>query len=163
MDSRRFKEIFLPCARSIYWAAFRLTGNTAEAEDLVQDTFLKLWMNRQKMSDIDNAAAYAVQTMRHLYFNRSRKQQPSETDMAKMEIVAADNLEREIELRSDSQRVMHIISQLPEQQRQIVTLRDVDDMSYDDIAQQTGLSLVNIRVTLSRARKAIRDRFTKNR
>ena len=161
MDSRRFKETFLPCARPIYWAAFRLTGNTAEAEDLVQDTFLKLWMNRQKMPDIDNATSYAVQTMRHLYYNRSRKQQPSETDIAKMEIAVDDNLEREIELRSDSRQVMDIISKLPEQQRQIVTLRDVDDMSYEDIARQTGLSMGNIRVVLSRARKTIRDKFIK--
>ena len=161
MDSRRFKETFLPCARPIYWAAFRLTGNTAEAEDLVQDTFLKLWMNRQKMPDIDNATSYAVQTMRHLYFNRSRKQQPGETDIAKMEIAVDDNLEREIELRSDSRQVMHIISQLPEQQRQVVTLRDVDDMSYEEIARQTGLSMGNIRVVLSRARKTIRDKFIK--
>ena len=63
------------------------------------------------------------------------------------------------EWKDEANQVMKLIGQLPEQQQQIVIMRDVDDRPYEEIEEATGLSAVNIRVLLSRARKKIREQF----
>ena len=62
-------------------------------------------------------------------------------------------------MKDEANQVIKLIGQLPEQQQQIVIMRDVDDRPYEEIEEATGLSAVNIRVLLSRARKKIREQF----
>ncbi|MBQ6652792.1 MAG: RNA polymerase sigma factor [Prevotella sp.] len=165
MDVRRFKAVFLPCSRAMYWAAFRLTGNSAEAEDLMQDAFLKLWTGRDKLPAMESAEGYAVKTLHRLFLDRQRTLHP-ETDTAIDNLVnlpADDNLQHEVELREQNDYVIKLIEKLPAQQRQIITLRDIDGLSYDEICRKTGLSQINVRVILSRARKAIRKKFDRNK
>ena len=69
------------------------------------------------------------------------------------------NMVHEIEQKDEANQVKKLIGQLPRQQQQIILLRDVNDCSYEEIEQATGLTAVNIRVLLSRARKKIREQF----
>ena len=69
------------------------------------------------------------------------------------------NIAREIEQKDEARQVKRLIRQLPRSQQQIILLRDVNDCSYEEIEQVTGLTAVNIRVLLSRARKKIREQF----
>ena len=103
MEASEFKKRFLPLGRRLYWAAWRLTENREEADDL--------------------------------YY--------------------------EAELRDQALQARRLIDKLPERQRRVITLRDIEDRPYDEIATTTGLTQVNVRALLSRARKTIRENFRK--
>lgn len=161
MDASTFKATFLPCSRRMYHAAWRLTGNAQEAEDLVQEAMLRLWTKRDSLPAMDNPAAYACTLISRLFIDQRRT---THLKMAgktpeDLYLAAPESPERQLEAKDVAAKVMQRISQLPPDQQQVITLRDIDDLSYREIAAQTGLSEGNIRVILSRARKAVRQLF----
>lgn len=161
MDASDFKKIFLPCHRRMYAAAWRLTGNQQEAEDLVQDALLRLWTKRDDLTLPEKPEAFAVTTLRNLYYDQHRKKHLQENDEepADHQMPAVGDVSAEIEQRQEALMVTQAIAFLPEKQRLVITLHDIDDLSYEEIEARTGLSAVNIRVALSRARKAVRDKL----
>ena len=160
MQASEFKQLFLPLSRQIYWMAWRLTGNAEEAEDLTQEVYAQLWTKRESLSGISNPIAYCSVLVRNLYLNQVRKQRVETTEMARELFVADGNrLEDAIEQRQACEQVMRLIGQLPEQQRKVVTMHDVEGCSNEEIRQQTGLASTHVRVLLSRARKTIRQLF----
>ena len=165
MSAAAFKKRFLPLSRRMYWTAWQMTGNVQEAEDLVQEAYLKLWTKRELIEDIKNAEAYCTTLIKNLYLNQvRRKQLPISSEPSDELIVAAENennIEDKLEKREESLQVKWLIEHLPEQQRKIITLHDMEDMSNEEIQECTGLQPTNIRVLLSRARKTIRERLIK--
>ena len=161
MDASEFKQIFLPCHRRMYAAAWRLTGSSQEAEDLVQDAMLRLWTKRDGLQIPDNAEAFAVTTMRNLFYDQHRKQRLKEDDEEPREHQLSTERDASVDLeqRQAVSLVQRAIDELPDKQRAIITMHDIDNLSYEEIQDQTGLNAVNIRVALSRARKSIRDRL----
>ena len=160
MQASEFKQLFLPLSRQIYWMAWRLTGNAEEAEDLTQEVYAQLWTKRESLSGISNPIAYCSVLVRNLYLNQVRKQRVETTEMARELFVADGNiLEDAIEQKQACEQVMRLIGQLPEQQRKVVTMHDVEGCSNEEIRQQTGLASTHVRVLLSRARKTIRQLF----
>ncbi len=138
MDAESFKKEFLPYHRKLYCIAYRLLENAADAEDLVQEAYLKLWDKREGLAIISNPEAFSVTLVKNMCFDLLRS--------GKYTL---------------SRQVRHIIARLPVQQQKIVTLRDVKGCSYEEIEQVTGLNATNVRVLLSRARKKIREEFNK--
>ena len=163
MDASVFKQTFLPHSRRMYAAAWRLTADAQAAEDLVQEAFLKLWMKRDSLNKVTNTEAFCLTIVRNIFFDRYRKNGNKfvERPPEELNIAADSNISERLEQREDAAKIMNIIAHLPEQQRLIITLRDIEDRSYDEIAAQTGLQAINIRVLLSRARKQIREQFNK--
>lgn len=162
MDADQFKELFLPYHPKLYRVAFRLMGNTQDAEDMVQEAYLKLWKKRDELpDDIQSTEAYCITLVKNICYDALRLSRLDEDDRPPEELNVSGgiNVAVEVELRDEANHVMKLISQLPEQQQQIVMMRDVDDRPYEEIEQATGLSSVNIRVLLSRARKKIREQF----
>lgn len=161
MEASEFKTRFLPLSQRMYWAAWRLTENKEEAEDLVQDAFLRLWTQRDTLPDIQNAEAYCVRLIqrRFLDLRRSRHTEASLPQDISL-LPSGEDLYHEAEIRDHAEQAHRLIEALPEQQRQVIILRDIEDRPYDDIAQRTGLTQVNVRALLSRARRAIREKFT---
>ncbi|MBM6992280.1 MAG: RNA polymerase sigma factor [Prevotella sp.] len=161
MDASDFKQIFLPCHRRMYAAAWRLTGNQQEAEDLVQDALLRLWTKREELKVPDNAEAFSVTTLRNLYYDQHRKKHLKENDEEPEEsqMHTDRDASTDMEQQQEASLVLKAISLLPDKQRLVITLHDIDNLSYEEIEAQTGLNPVNIRVALSRARKAVRDKL----
>ena len=162
MDAESFKKKFLPYHRKLYFVAYKLLENAADAEDLVQEAYLKLWDKREGLSVISNPEAFSVTLVKNMCFDLLRSgKYVLNRQMVELDTVndaqSADNLE----FRDEVQEIKRIIAQLPEQQQRIVTLRDVKGCSYEEIEHVTGLNAVNIRVLLSRARKKIREEFNK--
>lgn len=162
MDAESFKKEFLPYHRKLYFIAYKLLENAADAEDMVQEAYLKLWDKRDGLAVISNPEAFSVALIRNMCLDllRSGKYAQSRQTVelnAVTGVQPADNLE----LRDEVRQVKHIIARLPEQQQRIVTLRDVKGCSYEEIERVTGLNAVNVRVLLSRARKKIREEFNK--
>lgn len=162
MDANNFKQKFLPYHRKLYRVAFQLTGNAQDAEDMVQETYLKLWKKCNELPlNIAHAEAYCVTLIKHLCYDKLRLIHPEEDERPPEELHLAENsnIAHEVELRDEANQVMTLIEQLPEQQKQIMRMRDVEDLPYEEIEKVTGLTSVNIRVLLSRARKKIREQF----
>lgn len=164
MDAACFKKLFLPYHRKLYEVAFRLLKNEDDARDVLQETYLKLWDKRDTLDAIENPEAFCVKLihnmcidlLRSAYYVRERQG---------MELT--DNVPLAVPDHTDArdtvQQVKLIVAHLPAQQRQVIYLRDVVGYSYKEIGELTGLSEVNIRVLLSRARKKIREDYLKQR
>lgn len=161
MTADEFKTLFLPCHRRLYRMAFRLTGSQQEAEDMVQETFLRLWSRRNDLSDIENAEAFSLITLRNIWLDNIRRLRPEISDSRPEDYPLADttDIARDLEIRDTGRCVMELIGHLPDQQRTVMMMRDVSDMTFEEISDNTGLSPGNIRTLLSRARKNIREQY----
>ena len=163
MDAECFKQQFLPFHQKLYRIALRLLGNTCDAEDIVQEAYLKLWHKREELGDIRNAESFSVTLLKNLCFDylRSTKDNIDSHTPDELNIVSGTSLAEEIEIRDEFVRVKALIEQLPLQQQKVMMLRHVSDCSMEDIERITGLNAINIRVLLSRARKKIREQYDK--
>ena len=162
MDADSFNQVFLPYHRKLYRVAYRLLENSADAEDIVQEAYLKLWDKREGLTVISNPEAFSVTLVKNMCFDllRSGKYILSRQTVelsAVQDISQSDNLE----VREGARQVTDIIAHLPEQQQRIINMRDIKGCSYEEIEQVTGLNSINVRVLLSRARKKIREEFNK--
>lgn len=166
MEANEFKEVFLPHHRLLYTIALRISGNPSDAEDMVQETYIRLWRQRDSLTSISNAQAYAVTTLRHVCFDTLSSQPPDGTvtslDSTVPEPLADRDTASDIERRETSALLHSIIDRLPSPQREIITMRDIDEMPFDRISQLTGLTQGNIRIILFRARRQIKELFKRN-
>jgi RNA polymerase sigma-70 factor (ECF subfamily) len=160
MTSEYFKQQFLPHAEKLYALAFRLLNNKDEASDAVQDTFLKLWNKRNEL-EIQNTEAFCVTLVKNICLDILRKRHRSESLSDIEQIVTEKAVSRQMEIHYDWVQMQKLIKQLPQQQQQLIILRHVKEYTMTEIAQQTGLSEANVRTTLSRARKLLREKFEK--
>ena len=150
MDVDVFKQRFLPFHPKLYRIAYALLDNKADAEDILKDAYCKLWNKRDELGDIQNPEAFSITLVKNLCLDFLRSPKASRRDN-----------EKELEEKEDIRRIQELIEQLPENQRQVIRLRGIEDCSYEDIEQITGLSSSNIRTLLSRARKLIREKLEK--
>lgn len=160
MTAEVFLEQFMPYRDRIYRLSLRLLGNQADAADLVQDVYVKLWNMRHQMMQYNNTEAFAMTMAKNLCFDRlkssARHVQSLHIQMDITEDLGPDKL---LEYEQTHGMIEDFISQLPEIQQLVMHLRDIENYEFDDIAQITGLSTNHIRVSLSRARKTVREQL----
>lgn len=159
MDANRFKELFLPYYRQLYVTAFKLTGNTEDAEDMVQETYIKLWKLRSKLNTIHNPEAFCKTIVRNLCLDKLRAQHYDTTTLEKTHATDEETPSVIIERKEANLLLYSLIEALPPIQKNIMLLHDVNGFSYEEIEKITGLNKISLRVTLSRARKKIREQF----
>lgn len=163
MELQEFKTKVLPVKDRLYRIALNMLRSVHEAEDTLQDVMVKLWDKRQQLDAYHSVEALAVTiTKNHCLDKLKSKKHKNQLDVQEMELDSGfDTPYRKVEL-SDSMEVMHKAFQaLPDQQRLLISLRDIEGYSYEEIAEQTGLEVNNIRVGLSRARKKARELYLK--
>ena len=163
MIARDFKTNILPVSKKLLRFATHFLKDEDEAKDVVQDVFLKLWQKRDELEKLENVEAFAMRMTRNRCLDviRAGKTIPinAETDRRmKEETVDVHN---QIEFTESANQIKKLINQLPDLQRTVMYLRDIEQLSYDEIAETTELQLNAIRVNLSRARKKVRDEFLK--
>lgn len=162
MTADEFKHIFLPCHQQLYRVAFRLTGNREDAEDIVQETFMKIWNGRDRLGQLDNPGAFCMATLKNVFVDsvrRNRRESESGTSSDEVTVTSDIDIGQQIESRDAVGKVMNLINRLPVNQRDVMKMRDIADLSYEEIEAATGLSPGNIRTLLSRARKKIKEQY----
>ena len=164
MDLQVFKQRILPVQGRLFRLAQLFLRNREDAEDTLQDVLLRLWTNRQQLDSYQSVEALAVQMTKNICLDRLkahvRQKTTDDPDLPSVQAAGVSPYQQ-LEL-SDSVDLIHrLIDDLPEQQRYILHLRDVEEYSFDEIEQVTGLSINNIRVILSRARQRLRDNYIK--
>ena len=163
MPASLFKQLLLPLYPRLQRVALRLLGNVEDAEDIVQEVYMKLWSKRDALPDVKDVEAYCVTLTKNMCIDRLRMAEVEKEDVDEVPtmLAATDDVEAQVERRDAVEQVQRIIGTLPEHQQQVITLRDMEDCSFEEIVEQTGLTAVNIRMLLSRARKTIRERLKK--
>ncbi|MBQ5827278.1 MAG: RNA polymerase sigma factor [Bacteroidales bacterium] len=157
MTSQQFNTEYLPLAPLLYRIAFHILEQQDEAEDAVQETFLKLWEIRDKLDDVESAKAYSIRILKNECLDRLRKAKKSvsaEQVLAKEPISPADE---RIDAKRRLEKVLGAIKSLPDSQKQVLLLRTVEGLSYGEISEKMGMSQLTLRVLLTRARGALRN------
>lgn len=163
MPASLFKQLLLPLYPRLQRVALRLLGNVEDAEDIVQEVYMKLWSKRDALPDVQDVEAYCVTLTKNMCIDRLRMAEMEKADVDEVPtmLAATDDVEAQVERHDAVEQVKQIIETLPEHQQQVITLRDMEDCSFEEIVEQTGLTAVNIRMLLSRARRTIRERLKK--
>ena len=163
MNAREFKQRFMPFHRLLYRVAFHLTGNVQDAEDLLQDTYLKLWQKRNDLRDEAVTQAYLVTLMRNLLRDQQRLKRIDSSAELKDELSPPDerSLEGQIAAKDEASKMESLISQLPERDERIIRMHLVEERSYEEIEQDTGLTQGNIRIIVMRTKQKLKQQFIK--
>lgn len=157
MTEKNFNTEYLPLAPLLYRIAFHILEQQDEAEDAVQETFLKLWEVRDKLDGVESAKAYSIRILKNECLDRLRRAKkavPAEQALAKEAILPADD---QIDSRKRLEKVLGAIKSLPDSQKQVLLLRTVEGLSYEEISKKMGMSQLSLRVLLARARGTLRN------
>jgi RNA polymerase sigma-70 factor (ECF subfamily) len=162
MNSIEFREKIVSISPKLFLVALRLLRNEEEAKDAVQDVMVRLWKSRRLLGAHPNQSGYACLTTRNYCLDVLRKKGPLlSNDIDITQVAIPDNDHDNMEEREVIEIVEKIISCLPEKQREIVLMRDIDGLEFEEIEIITGIRKEIIRVILSRARKNIREQVEK--
>ena len=164
MKELSFRDDVLPLKNKLYRLALRITLDTAEAEDVVQETLIRVWDKRESLAGIQSIEAFSMTICRNLALDRSEcKVSKSESlDVLAMDapdtaFTPFESLDREDRL----QRMHRLFDALPEKQRTVMQLRDVEGHSYREIAGILGWSEEQVKIVLYRARQQLRAAYEK--
>lgn len=164
MNAEEFKRKFLPLHPKLYRVALAFTGNRDDAEDILQETYGKLWAKRNELGKLDNPETWCVKIVKNLCLDFMRSPQTSkmtDEDAGKQLECETSGSDpgQEMEEKEKLIAVKNIIDTLPYNQKQVIRLYGMAGCSLEEIEKLTGLGNGNIRVLLSRARKQIRERL----
>lgn len=158
MTEKDFNTLFSSLSDKLFRLAKSILKNTDEAVDAVQELQLKLWEKRESLSEAENKNTYTLRTLRNLCIDTLRRQHVHEEISESWEhIPAAESYS--FESTDMANYVSRLIDRLPELQRTIIRMRDVEEMEVTEIATVTGLTENAVNVNLSRARKKLREKL----
>ena len=168
MENARFRTEILPLKDKFFRLALRITLDRAEAEDITQETLIRMWEQRDGWNEIQSLEAWGLTICRNFALDHIRKRQlqvereqdfltPSLHPSVTSSLLSSPPPDEQLDQKQRVEAVLQLIDQLPEVQRTVIQLRDIEGMRYDEIAQATGLSETQVKVYLHRARKRIRE------
>ena len=155
MTEAAFHTVWIPLQERFYRVAFYILEDRADALDAVQDLYLKLWKIRDSLDLVRNPGAYGALLMRNLCIDRIRKLNPSEE--LPDDLPGKETPDGQLVAKETLGTVLQAMDRLPDSQRKLLKLHLLQGLSYDEIAAETGLSPLNIRVQVSLARKKLKQ------
>lgn len=162
MTAEEFKSELLPAKNKLFRLSLRLLANKEEAEDAVQEAFLKIWNMRNDLGKYKSKEALLVTMTRNLCLDRLRSKNNKFASLNENINQHSSQNPLQISEQTDQlKQVKRLIQTLPEQQKTIIQLRDIEGYNYDEILEITGFNLNYVRVNLSRARTKIREQILK--
>lgn len=138
----------------------RLMQREEEAKDIVQDVLIKIWDKRGDLDKIDNLDGWMFTVTRNLCIDRIRARK-SHLDI-NTQVQVADKQDNPHETTSKSQLmnlIKKLINEMPEKQKLVIHLRDIEGLSYDEIAQACSIPLAQVKVNLHRARLSLKEKI----
>ncbi|XMO85645.1 RNA polymerase sigma factor [Algibacter sp. AS12] len=161
MTQKEFLNIVMPFKDKVFRLAKRLLVSTEEAEDATQEVLLKLWNNKVKITEYKNVEAFSMTMTKNYCFDKLKSKQAQNLKLVHSNYEEKNTpLQKQVELNDSVNWVGKIIADLPEQQKMIIQLRDIEDYDLDEIAKMLEMNNTAVRVALSRARKTIREKLT---
>ena len=164
MKSSEFKLLVMPYSSRLYRMAFRLMSSREEAEDIVQEVYVKLWGMRNQLNSYNSIEALAVRITRNLCLDKLRRRKVNQNAMKaeqmKEEMHSVSPAEQ-LEKKEEAEMIHTLIAALPEPQRSLVHLRHLEGKEYEEISEMVNMNVNAIRVSISRARKQMREMLEK--
>lgn len=157
MNIEDFKAKVLPVKNKLFRIALRYLNNQEDAEDIVQETMLRLWNRREKLSELKSIEAFAVTITKNLCLDKIRAKKFDGGEVEDYMLQTDRTPYTSTEVHDAVEKVHEILKNLPEQQRLVLQLRDIEGYSNEEAADMLGMNVVTLRVNLSRARKKIRE------
>jgi len=150
----------MPFKDKLFRLAKRLLVSREEAEDATQEILMKLWSKNESIGKYNNIEAFAMTMTKNFCLDRLKSKQAGNLKLVHSNY-GDDNssLQRQVEANDSVGWVQKIMEELPEQQKMVLQLRDVEEYDFDEIGELLDMQPTAIRVTLSRARKTVRDKL----
>lgn len=162
MKQQEFINVISPFKDKLFRLAKRLLVSTEEAEDATQEVLVKLWNNNESLSKYSSVEAFAMTMTKNYCLDQLKSKRASNLQIVHSNYTDhAASVQKQIEDRDSWNWVEKIIGTLPEQQRLIIQMRDVEEYEFSEIAQILDMNETAVRVALSRARKEIREQLVK--
>lgn len=158
MDAKEFNSLFSTLSDKLFRTAKSMLQDTDEAKDAVQDLQLKLWEKRDALNNADNKISFTLKALRNLCIDTLRKKHNSEELKPEIEY-NAQNQHHQLEIRDMANYASLLIDKLPEIQRSVMRMRDVEEMEISEIASILEITENAVSVNLSRARVKIRTQL----
>ena len=155
MQEISFRNDILPLKDKLFRLALRITLDRAEAEDVVQDTMIRVWNKRDEWSQFESVEAYCLIVAKNLAIEAQN-------------VEITPEMEEEPDANSPYDQLVHdekmniinrLVNELPEKQRLIMQLRDIEGESYKKIATLLNLTEEQVKVNLFRARQKVKQRY----
>ncbi|CAM2914482.1 RNA polymerase sigma factor [Flavobacterium frigoris] len=162
MSQTEFLQITAAFKDKVFRLAKRLLISTEEAEDATQEIFIKLWSKNQNLIAFNNVEAFAMTMTKNYCLDQLKSKRAGNVKISHYDFAdKSARLDKIVEDEDSLKWVEKIINQLPEQQKLIIQMRDIEQYEFEEIAIILEMNETAIRVTLSRARKTIRENMIK--
>lgn len=151
----------MPLKDKLFRWALRITFDRAEAEDVVQDTMIRVWNKREEWTQFGSIEAYCLTVAKNLAIDRSQKKEAQNVELTpEMEEESEISGPYDQLVNNERMSIIHrLINELPEKQRLIMQLRDIEGESYKEIAKILNLTEEQVKVNLFRARQKVKQRY----
>ena len=161
MQEISFRNVILPLKDKLFRLALRITFDRAEAEDVVQDTMIRVWNKREEWTQFGSIEAYCLTVAKNLAIDRSQKKEAQNVELTpEMEEESEISGPYDQLVNNERMSIIHrLINELPEKQRLIMQLRDIEGESYKEIAKILNLTEEQVKVNLFRARQKVKQRY----
>ena len=162
MSNLDFRHDLLPLKDKIFRLALRITANRQDAEDLTQDTLLRVWTKREEMEAVNNLEAFCMTICRNLALDKLATKEHANLSLEQTGTDTFDSRqtpEEQMEWKDRLEKVNRLLQTLPEKMRTAIQLREIEGMTYQEAAAVMQITEEDFKVSLHRARKLIRQRF----
>ena len=166
MKEISFRTDVLPLKDELFRLALRITLNRADAEDVVQETMLKVWTRRDSWAELESIEAYCLTICRNLALDKMKRAEHQNTSLEEggggdehADHSYASNPEEQAVQRDRVELVRKLMSQLPEKQRTCMQLRDMEGKPYKEIADVIGITEQQVKINIFRARQTLKLKF----
>ena len=160
MQQSEFLNVVMPFKDKLFRLAKRLLVSKEEAEDATQEVILKLWTKNKDFMSYNNVEAFAMTMTKNFCLDRLKSKQANNLKLVHSNYQDGNSsLQRQLETKDSVGWVQKIMEGLPEQQKLVLQLRDVEEYDFEEISEMLDMQPTAVRVTLSRARKAVREKL----
>lgn len=165
MSSDKFHQLILPMKEKLFRLALSIVRDEAEAEDVLQDVFLKLWKKKDEWRDVENLEAYCFRATKNMSIDKLesaaiRKTDHIDPEKESLAFVDTRTPYRDLANREQANFLYKCIDELSENQKQVFQLREIEGMSYREISEMLHISEDLVKINLHRARKKLKEQLS---
>ncbi len=161
MQEISFRKDILPLKDKLFRLALRITQDRAEAEDIVQETLIRVWTKRDEWKQLDSIEAFCLTIAKNLAIDKSEKKDAQTLELTPQleESTEEGNPYEQLVNKERMALIRKLVNALPEKQKLIVQLRDIEGKNYKEIADVLNITEEQVKVNLFRARQKLKERF----
>jgi RNA polymerase sigma-70 factor (family 1) len=163
MDQQDFRNFVRANQNKIFRFALRLIPKEDDAKDIVQEVLIKIWERRAEISKIENIDGWMYTVTRNLCIDKIRSKKEYLDINTQVQVEDKQDTPHELTSKNQLLTLMRkLINEMPDKQKMVIHLRDIEGLSYDEIAQTIGIPLAQVKVNLHRARLSLKEKIIKS-